>query len=81
MHEALIVFLTTNFGLQHDELGASDPLFSSGLLDSFSMVQLVMFVEGEAGVRLNPEDITLDNFDTIGSILAFLAEVAGQQGE
>lgn len=81
MHEALIIFLTTNFGLQHDELGTSDPLFSSGLLDSFSMVQLVMFVEGEAGVRLNPEDITLDNFDTIGNILAFLAEVAGQQGE
>ena len=70
--ESLVAFLAQNFSLEPSEIGDRDPLFSSGILDSFSMVQLVMFVEETAGLRLNPDDVTLDHFDTIESILGFL---------
>lgn len=72
IRESLVAFLAQSFSLEPGEISDHDPLFSSGVLDSFSMVQLVMFVEETAGLRLNPEDVTLDHFDTIESILEFL---------
>ena len=53
-------------------------LFSSGLIDSFAMVDLLMFLEKHTGARLGPEDIDLANLDTIGRILAF-AEKRGKR--
>lgn len=48
------------------------PLFSSGLVDSFVMVELVVFVEQRAGIAFGPLDINLANMDTIASIVAFV---------
>ena len=48
-------------------------LFSTGTIDSFAMVELLVFLEGQIGSKLGPEDISLDNFDTLGRILAFAA--------
>jgi nitrate/nitrite transport system permease protein len=44
-------------------------LFSSALLDSFSMVTLVAFVEKRAGLRFTPGDVNLGNLDSIGRVL------------
>lgn len=46
-------------------------LFSSGLVDSFAMVDLLVFLEKHTGAALGPEDISLENFDTLERILAF----------
>ena len=59
--------------LSADESVAGDTeLFSSGMLDSVSMVGLISFVEDKAGVHIQPGDVTLDNFDTIDSILEYV---------
>ena len=58
-----------------DDLGDIDEnteLFSSGLIDSFAMVELLVFLERHTGTKLGPEDIDLDNLDTIGRILKFV---------
>ncbi len=47
-------------------------LFSTGMLDSVAMVGLISFVEQHAGVRVQPGDVTLDNFDTVDAILAYV---------
>lgn len=60
------------YGLANGSFDRSTPLFSSGMLDSFTMVDLIMFIERSAGVRLDPSDVTLDNLDTIERILAFV---------
>ncbi len=54
----------------------ADPLFSSGLVDSFAMIDLIMFLETKGGLRIPPADITLDNFDTLDRIVAFMARNA-----
>jgi len=36
------------------------------------MVALIMFIEHTAGLRVHPADVTLDNFDSIDRILAFV---------
>jgi acyl carrier protein len=48
-------------------------LFSSGLVDSFAMVDLLVFLEKHTGAKLGPEDISLENFDSVERILAFAA--------
>ncbi|MTH79817.1 acyl carrier protein [Paracoccus aestuariivivens] len=46
-------------------------LFSSGLLDSVSMVGLITFIEEQTGAVVQPGDVTLENFDTVDRIAAF----------
>ena len=70
--DSLKAYLGDRMGLDTTTLADDTPLFSSNLLDSFSMVDLIMFIEKESGVRLNPTDVSLDNLDSIGRILKFV---------
>lgn len=53
-------------------LDGDTELFSTGMLDSVAMVGLISFVEQHAGVRVQPGDVTLENFDTVDAILAYV---------
>ncbi len=68
----LIDYIVANFGLEEDEFEDSTLLFSDGLLDSFCMVNLISFVEGEAGITFRPTDVNLDNLDSIERIVEFV---------
>ena len=70
--ESLKTYLGDRMGLDKAALEENTPLLSSSLLDSFSMVDLIMFIEKEGGVRLDPTDVSLDNLDSIGRILKFV---------
>lgn len=72
----LIEFLETDLGVDTDGLDAETPLFSSQLVDSFALVTLMMFLEREAGIRISPADVNLDNMDTIGRMLRYVSRVA-----
>lgn len=48
-------------------------LFSTGALDSVNQLNLILFIEGEAGITINQMDITLDNFDSVNRIQAFVS--------
>ena len=65
-------FISRRFSLDLAELTASTPLFSSGLLDSFHLLELISQVEEQAGIRILPGEISLDNLDTIDRILRFV---------
>jgi acyl carrier protein len=69
--DALLTFLEDDLGIDIQDIDADTPLFSSQLVDSFALVTLMMFVEREAGIRIAPADVNLDNMDTIGRMLAF----------
>lgn len=47
------------------------PLFSSGALDSVTMLSLIALVEESAGIEIHAEDVTLDNFDSVERIVRF----------
>ncbi len=51
---------------------STENLFSSGLLDSLAMLQLIGFLEKSAGIRIRAEDVTLENFDTVAGIMRYL---------
>lgn len=55
------------------EIGLDEDLLLSDTLDSLSVMRLVQHIEKEAGLRIPPEDVTLENFQSLGQIDAYLA--------
>jgi acyl carrier protein len=50
------------------EITNTTPLISGGIVDSFSMVSLKLFLEKKCGIRIPDEEATPDAFDTVNSI-------------
>lgn len=46
-------------------LSATEALISGGLIDSFSLVDLSLFVEQTWGVRLDDTELNAETFDTL----------------
>lgn len=59
--------------LAFQEVENNTPLVSSKLLDSISIVDLVVAIEAHLGIRIASNEITQENFDTIEHIEIFLA--------
>lgn len=65
-------FVVSEFGLDPTSIDRATPLFSSGILDSFGMVDLLTFVESVAGRKFRVVDVNLENLDSIERIVAFI---------
>ena len=58
---------------QPDRIIKSDePLLSSGLVDSFHLVDLSLFVEKSFGVRIDDAELNASTFDTLDQLTAFI---------
>lgn len=53
-------------------LRADEPLLSSGLIDSFSLVDLALLVEDTYGVRIDDTELNADTFDTLEQLAAII---------
>ena len=62
-----------------DHIDARSSLFELGLLDSLGFVQLITFIEREFDVRLDDDDLTRENFETLDAIAALVARRAGRR--
>ena len=69
--DSLLKYLRDNFGLDTAEVEDSTELFSTGLLDSFSVADLLMFIEDNGKFMVEPDEITYDNIDSVGRILDY----------
>jgi acyl carrier protein len=59
-------FICTNILKQPGyTLRPDEPLVSSGLIDSFHLVDLALFVEEEFGVRIDDTELSAQTFDTL----------------
>jgi acyl carrier protein len=54
-----------------------ESLFESGLLDSFSLTDLVSALEREFGIAIPDGDLTPRKFDTVERIAAYVAQRRG----
>lgn len=53
------------------------PLISSGLVDSFSMVSLKMFLEDQYRIQLSDDEATTDQFETVARIMELVNSKLG----
>jgi acyl carrier protein len=79
LKEALRTVLVTQFRIDRNSLDDNTGLFSGGLIDSLSVMDLVCFVEGQIGKAITPTEITLENFDSIARIIAFAHKLTGAE--
>jgi len=70
--ESIIKLLNDELSLRADVVHKDTALFSSGLLDSFSMVTLVIALEKKFGIKVRATDLTLENFDNPVRITEYL---------
>jgi len=56
-----------NRKIAHDEA-----LISSGLIDSFSLMDLALFVEDSFGVRIEDTELNAETFDNLTQLVALI---------
>jgi acyl carrier protein len=53
-------------------LQADEPLLSSGLVDSFSLVDLSLFIEHEFKVYIDNTELNQQTFDTLAQLISLI---------
>jgi acyl carrier protein len=54
------------------KISADEPLLSSGLIDSFSLMDLALFVEDTFGVRIEDTELNANTFDNLNQLAALI---------
>ena len=68
----LLAYLQQQFGLKPGDFMDTTGLFSEGLLDSFSIVDLVTYIETATGLKFDPTELNLENLDSVAKIRGFV---------
>lgn len=53
-------------------IDVSEPIISSGLIDSFSLMDVALFVEDTFGVRIEDTELNADTFDSLSQLAALI---------
>ena len=53
-------------------------LFQKGIFSSLDMVYLVVGIKNEFGIEIDPEDITIENFDSAQRIMKLIERYKGK---
>lgn len=70
-HRAAIRNFLENF-ISEEDFSDDDDIFELGLVSSLMAMQLVLFVEQTLSIRVESEDLDLDNFRSIARMAAFM---------
>jgi acyl carrier protein len=54
------------------KLSAEEPLISSGMIDSFSLMDLALYVEDTFGVRIEDTELNANTFDNLNQLAALI---------
>ena len=75
LHERIRRHILENFLFTEDSsaLGLEESLIGRGVLDSTGILEVVLFIEEELGVKVHDEDMIPENLDSVNRIAAFVA--------
>ena len=79
MQSAVLEYVKNEYLDEDDdeEIDADSPLISSGIVDSFSMVSLKVFLEKKYGVQIPDAKATPEAFDSVRKICHLVGEIRG----
>jgi acyl carrier protein len=73
LHETLSEYLANEvFKQPQKKIGKDEALISSGLIDSFSLVDLALYIEDNFGVRIDDTELNAETFDTLDQLCALI---------
>lgn len=71
--QAVIEYITTEFVPDGTDVDiATANLLEEEIVDSLGIFTLVSFIEDKFGVGVEPEEVNLDNFETVDSVVALV---------
>jgi acyl carrier protein len=72
--KTLLAEYITNKILQEPNLAIKpdEPLLTSGLIDSFHLVDLAIYIEDTFGVFIDDREFNASSFDSLGELVAFI---------
>lgn len=76
--DEIAAVLQEKFALTPGSVSGQTPLFSSGVLDSFHLLEVLAQLEEIGGVRVSPGELSLENFDTPARMAALLNRKLGR---
>lgn len=68
--EKLCKFLGRFFNI--NGVKEEDNFFEKGFVNSLFYMQLVMFIESEFNISIQPEDLDIKNFNSVNNIIEFI---------
>jgi acyl carrier protein len=76
MKDVILEYIIDEYVDEDDDIEVTfdTPLISSGIVDSFSMVSLKVFLEKKYDIRLPDEEATPEAFDTVNSIIEIVTK-------
>lgn len=75
MREELRKFITHELMKDPDyPLRDNESLIAGGLIDSFSLVELQLFIEQQFGIRIEDTAMTAETADTIDAVVSLIEE-------
>ena len=73
MKQAIIQYIITELLAGKEvNIAENDDLLGSGLIDSMGIMRLIAFLENQFGVKIPPQDMTIENFMTVSDIESYL---------
>jgi len=73
MKDLILNYVKKEYIEDEDEVITFDtPLISSGYVDSFSMVSLLVFLENQFNIKIPPSQATPEAFDSVNNIVALV---------
>jgi acyl carrier protein len=72
-------FIISNF-LFGDAASLKDDtsFLDSGIIDSTGMLELIMFLESNCGIKVEPEEMLPENLDSINRVVSFVERKAAK---
>ena len=72
-------FIATNLLYSPEGFNHTDDasLLQEGIIDSLGVVELVEFVQKRFGVKVDQQEVTPDNFDSVSKLAAFVRRKRG----
>ena len=61
-------YISENVIKRDQPLQADELIISSGLIDSFSLMDVVLFIEAKFGVRIEDDEINDETFDSLNQL-------------
>jgi len=80
MKDAILEYVKNEYLEEDDDtdIACDTPLISGGIVDSFSMVSLKVFLEKKYKIQIPDAKATPEAFDTVDKIAALVREFTGE---
>ncbi|MBX3703175.1 MAG: acyl carrier protein [Steroidobacteraceae bacterium] len=74
LHDQVRRFILENYLFTDDasQLGLDDSLLGRGIVDSTGMLEIILFIEEQLGVKVADSEMIPENLDSVNRIAAFV---------